>query len=146
MVNITDVRVSNAAFKASHTSLVAVFVGATSGIGLATLKLLAEVAVKPRLHILGRSKSSSSTLLADLKKINPHATINFIETEISLIKNVDIACEEIVSKENRVDILFLTPGGISLGGRNGKYYELATNTPFHAPVFTQSMSKPWKAD
>jgi hypothetical protein len=84
------------------------------------LKLLAKAAVKPGLHILGRSKSSASTLLDDLKNINPHATINFIETEISLIKNVDMACADIVSKEKRVDLLFLTPGGINLGGREGR--------------------------
>jgi NAD(P)-dependent dehydrogenase (short-subunit alcohol dehydrogenase family) len=120
MVNIKDVRVSNADFKASKPSVVAVFVGATSGIGLATVKHLAAAAVKPTIYILGRSKSSASPLLDELAKINPQATVNFIETEISLIKNIDKACEEIVSKEKKVDLLFLSPGGVSLGGRDGK--------------------------
>jgi NADP-dependent 3-hydroxy acid dehydrogenase YdfG len=119
MVNIKDVRVSNAAFKASKPSVVAVFVGATSGIGLATAKHLADASVDPTLYILGRSKLSATPLLNDLAQINPQATINFIETEISLIKNVDKACEEIVSKEKKVDLLFLSPGGVTFGGRVG---------------------------
>lgn len=119
MVNIKDVRVSNAAFKASKPSVVAVFVGATSGIGLATAKHMADASVDPTLYILGRSKISATPLLNDLAQINPQATINFIETEISLIKNVDKACEEIVSKENEVDLLFLSPGGVTFGGRVG---------------------------
>jgi NADP-dependent 3-hydroxy acid dehydrogenase YdfG len=119
MVNIKDVRVSNAAFKASKPSVVAMFVGATSGIGLATAKHLAGASVDPTLYILGRSKLSATPLLNDLAQINPQATINFIETEISLIKNVDKACEEIVSKEKKVDLLFLSPGGVTFGGRVG---------------------------
>jgi NADP-dependent 3-hydroxy acid dehydrogenase YdfG len=120
MVNITDIRISNAAFKASKPSVVAVFVGATSGIGLATAKHLTSAAVTPTLYILGRSKTSATPLLDDLARINPQAKINFIETEIGLIKNVDKACEEIVSKEKKVDTLFLSPGGVSFGGRDGK--------------------------
>lgn len=121
MVQIKDIRVSNAAFKASKVSLVAVFVGATSGIGLATLKLLAETTVTPTLYVLGRSKRAATPLLDDLAKINPQTTVNFIETEVSLIKNVDKVCEEIAAKEKKVDILFLSPGGISLGGRDGMF-------------------------
>lgn len=120
MVNIKDVRSSNAAFKASKSSVVAVFVGATSGIGLATAKSLADASVNPTLYILGRSKVSAAPLLGDLAKINPQATINFIETEISLIKNVDKACDEIGSKEKKVDLLFMSPGGVTFSGRVGK--------------------------
>jgi NADP-dependent 3-hydroxy acid dehydrogenase YdfG len=121
MVNIKDVRVSNARFKESTQSLVAVFVGATSGIGLATLKHFAQNAYKPTIYIIGRSKSSSATILSDLNAANSGAAFNFIETEISLIKNVDQACKEITSKEKKVDLLFMSPGYTSLGGRDGKF-------------------------
>jgi NADP-dependent 3-hydroxy acid dehydrogenase YdfG len=111
MVNIKNVRVSNAALKASRPSIVAVFVGATSGIGLATMKALAASS-NPTLYILGRSKASATPLLDNLAKINSNAKIHFIETEISLIKNVDKASAEIASKEKKIDLLFMTAGGI----------------------------------
>ena len=120
MVAIKDVRISNAAFKESKESsgLVAVFVGATSGIGMGTLKALAKNANAPKIYILGRSKNSAASLLIELGTLNPKATFVFIETEISLMKNVDLACEQIKSNEEKVDILFLSPGYLGFGGRN----------------------------
>jgi len=119
MVNIKDVRKSNLDFKLSgHASnTVAVFVGATSGIGMGTLMQYAKYAQGAKAYIVGRSKSAAQPLLGELKATNPEGTFEFIETEISLIKNVDLACEKIKSKEKKVDILFLSPGFLAYGGR-----------------------------
>jgi len=123
MVNIKDVRKSNLAFKLSgHASgLVAVFVGATSGVGMGTLKQFAKYATAPKVYVIGRSKTGATQLLNELKASNPEATFEFIETEISLIKNVDLACDEIKSKEKKVDILFMSPGYLSFDGRQGVF-------------------------
>jgi NADP-dependent 3-hydroxy acid dehydrogenase YdfG len=123
MVNIKDVRKSNLAFKLSgHASgLVAVFVGATSGVGMGTLKQFAKYATAPKVYVIGRSKTGATPLLNELKALNPEATFAFIETEISLIKNVDLACDEIKSKEKKVDILFMSPGYLSFDGRQGVF-------------------------
>ena len=120
MVAIKDVRISNAAFKASKESsgLVAVFVGATSGIGMGSLKALARKAHEPKVYILGRSKRAAAPLLIELGTLNPQATYVFIETEVSLMRNVDMACEQIKSNEKKVDILFMSPGYLGFGGRN----------------------------
>jgi len=123
MVTITDVRTSNATFKESKESLVALFVGATSGIGLGTLKQFAKNAYAPKIYIVGRSKSAAAPILDEIAKSNPQASVNFIETEISLIKNVDKASEEITSKEKNLDLLFMSPGYLSFDGRNGKQEE-----------------------
>jgi len=123
MVNIKDVRKSNLAFKLSgHASgLVAIFVGATSGVGMGTLKQFAKYATAPKVYVIGRSKTGATPLLNELKALNPEATFAFIETEISLIKNVDLACDEIKSKEKKVDILFMSPGYLSFDGRQGVF-------------------------
>jgi NADP-dependent 3-hydroxy acid dehydrogenase YdfG len=123
MINIKDVRASNAALKASKepSGLVAVFVGATSGIGMGTLKQFAKYANAPKAYILGRSKKAATPLLDEIKSSKPQGTFEFIETEISLIKNIDLACDHIKSKEKKVDILFLSPGCLTLEGRNGTY-------------------------
>jgi NAD(P)-dependent dehydrogenase (short-subunit alcohol dehydrogenase family) len=121
MVNIQDIRKSNLAFKLSgHASgSIAVFVGATSGIGMGTLKQYAKYAQGGKAYIVGRSKRAAEPLLNELKTSNPQGTFEFIETEISLIKNVDLACDEIKSKEKKVDILFMSVGFLSAGGRIG---------------------------
>ncbi|KAG4437156.1 hypothetical protein IFR05_007358 [Cadophora sp. M221] len=119
MVSIKDVRKSNAAFKSSEqaSGLVAVFVGATSGIGMGFLKQFAKNAKAPKIYILGRSKSAATPLLNEIKTLNPEGTYELIETEISLIRNVDKACDEIKSKENKVDLVFVSPGYLAFGGR-----------------------------
>ena len=41
----------------------------------------------------------------------------FIQVDISLIKNVDAACSEIIKKEGKINVLFLTAGYMTLKGR-----------------------------
>jgi len=118
MVKIRDVRISNSTFKESkEPGLVALFVGATSGIGQGTLEQFAKNAYAPKVYVVGRSKSAATPLLNKLELLNPQATFVFIETEISLIKNVDKVSDEIKSKEEKLDILFMSPNYLSLGGR-----------------------------
>ena len=62
---------------------------------------------------------ASLALLNELKASNPEATFEFMETEISLMKNVDHACDKIKFKEKKVDILFMSPGYLSFDGRQG---------------------------
>ena len=123
MVNIKDVRASNLTFKEApfNNGLVAVFVGATSGIGMGTLKQFVKYANSPQVYILGRSERAAKGLLEELRTTNPNGNFDFIETEISLIKNVDIVCEKIKSKEKKVDLLFMTPGVLNLDSRKGVF-------------------------
>ncbi|CZT05436.1 uncharacterized protein RCO7_08500 [Rhynchosporium graminicola] len=128
MVSIQDIRKSNATFKSSEQAfgLVAVFVGATSGIGMGSLRQFAKNAKAPKIYILGRSKSAATPLLSEIKTLNPEGIYEFIETEISLIKNVDKACDEIKSKEKKVDLVFTSPGFLAFGGRKGFYRYFST--------------------
>lgn len=121
MVSIKDVRTSNAAFKSSSQAagLVAVFVGATSGIGMGSLRQFSKNAKAPKVYILGRSKKAATPLLDEIKNLNSEGTYEFIETEVSLIRNVDKACDEIKLKEKKVDLLFVSPGYLAFGGRIG---------------------------
>lgn len=121
MVSLKDVRISNSSLKEyKQPGLVALFVGATSGIGKGTLKQFAKNAYAPIVYVVGRSSSAASPQLEELRSLNPEATFNFIESEVSLIKNVDIVSDEIKSKEKKLDILFLSPGYLSFDGRQGK--------------------------
>lgn len=54
MVALEIIRASNAQFKNLPPGLVAVFVGATSGIGESTLKQFCRQTVRPRLYFVGR--------------------------------------------------------------------------------------------
>lgn len=121
MVNLKDIRNSNRSLQSVRPGLVAVFAGATAGIGLATLQQFVKNANGPKAYIIGRSKEKGSHLIAKLKSSNPMGTYVFIEGQISLIKEVDRICEEIRKLESHVDILCMSPGYLSLGGRHGAF-------------------------
>lgn len=118
MVNIRTVRQSNAALKAGPAGLVCVCVGATSGIGASTLKELVKDLNTPTVYVIGRSRSRFSGQLTELKALNPDVVVEFVETEISLLGNVDSVCERIATKESKVDLLYMSAGFLAFGGPN----------------------------
>jgi hypothetical protein len=116
MVSLTAVQASNARIPTILPSgLVAVFVGGTNGIGEYTLKEFARLARQPRIYNIGRSQQASDRIEAECKKLNPDAQYTFIQADVSLIRSVDSVCEQIKSKENTVNILFLTVGTLVRG-------------------------------
>ena len=119
MVSVKDVRISNSSFAAKSHGMVVLFVGGTSGIGKGTLKQFAKYAKAPTVYIVGRSEISATPLLNELKTLNPEGTFIFVESEISLIKNVDTVCQQIKEKQQKLDLVFLSPGYLSFEGRKG---------------------------
>ncbi|KAJ8099563.1 hypothetical protein POJ06DRAFT_223331 [Lipomyces tetrasporus] len=117
MVNIKAVRESNSRLKSEPSGMVALFVGATSGIGKGSIMQFAKYANAPKVYIVGRSKTAATALLNELDRLNPQGTFVFIETEISLIKNADDVCDQIAAQERKLDLAFLSPGFLSGAGR-----------------------------
>lgn len=52
-----------------------------------------------------------------MKTINPSAQPTFLQADISLLKNVDSVCAEMAAKESKLNLLFMTPGYMTLKGR-----------------------------
>ncbi|KAL3456030.1 hypothetical protein BJX64DRAFT_52771 [Aspergillus heterothallicus] len=122
MVSLSTIRTSNASLRKSLPSPTALFVGGTSGIGATTLRALARHTESPTAYIIGRSEARAKPFLSELAGINSRGRFHFIEADVALVRNVDRACEEVLRREEgqgrRLNFLFMTPGGISLGGRD----------------------------
>lgn len=111
MVSYTDVKASNAKIGTClPEGLVAVFVGATNGIGEYTLKQFAKHAKKPKVYLIGRSKEAGARIQQECTKLNPAGTFIFISRDTSLIRNVDDLCHEIKASESKINLLFLSIG------------------------------------
>ncbi|KAJ5612471.1 Short-chain dehydrogenase/reductase SDR [Penicillium lagena] len=111
MVSLSEVQASNAQIATSlPPGLVAVFVGATSGIGESTLKEFARNARQPRVYFVGRSQDAGNRIKAECRQLNPEGEFIFIKADCSLIKAVDEVCREIKNKENAINLLFLSCG------------------------------------
>ncbi len=123
MVSLKSVQESNASLRSARTGQLALFVGATSGIALATLTEYARHSDRPKIYIVGRSNTKLSSIMQDLEKINPQGSYVAIMSEISLLKNVDMACEEYKRKENSLDLLVMAPGYLKLS-RQGRHLSM----------------------
>lgn len=139
MVRIETVRESNAKGKQIE-GLVTVFVGGTGGIGESTAKELFLRSSRPKAYIVGRSvfdepfhegetlniddddeirrsEKKGQKIVEELLEINPEGEVIFLQKDISLLRNVDEICEEIMKAEEKINCLFLTAGYMTLKGR-----------------------------
>lgn len=115
MVTLSQVHTSNAQISTSlPAELVAVFVGATSGIGEAALKEFVSQANKPKCYFVGRSEQDATRIIDECKSLNPDARVVFLRADTSLVKEADRLCEDIKSRENAINVLFLSAGAASL--------------------------------
>ena len=122
MVALSTVQASNSLVSSSlPPGLVAVFVGATSGIGEATLKQFAKHARKPRAYFVGRSQDAGDRIVAECKALNQAGEYVFIKADVSLIRVVEKVCETIKAKEKDLNILFLSAGLPSMD-RSGMHF------------------------
>ncbi|THY44393.1 hypothetical protein D6C98_08215 [Aureobasidium pullulans] len=114
--------------------LTAVFVGATSGIGEYTIRSLAAHYGKSTqglcLFLVGRTKTAASAILSDCRKLCPSGEFHFVQaSDLSLIRDVDVACEEIkklVGESSAskgavacIDLLVMSHADFHIGGRRG---------------------------
>lgn len=97
---------------------VAVFMGATAGIGESTLKRMVTLLDNSTFYVLGRNPTEIASKLEQLRiSASTHQNkIVFIEAQVSLIADVDAACDRIIADENKVDYLCMSPGGMPFGG------------------------------
>lgn len=111
MVSISIIQSSNSLISSTlPAGLVAVFVGATSGIGETSLKQFAKHAKQPRVYFIGRSQDAANRIAAECKVLNSGGEYMFIKADVSLVRNVDKVCTEIREKEKAINILFLSAG------------------------------------
>lgn len=121
MVSLSAVQISNSLISSTlPPGLVAVFVGATSGIGEITLKQFAKHSRSPRAYFIGRSQDAGDRIVAECRARNPAGEYIFIKADVSLIRVVDEVCKEIKAKEKALNILFLSAGLPSMD-RSGMY-------------------------
>ncbi|KAL0466309.1 hypothetical protein QR685DRAFT_557266 [Neurospora intermedia] len=116
MVSHEQIQTSNAQIVSSLPSgLVAVFVGATRGIGEATLKQFVRYAVAPRVYFVGRDRTNGERVGAELANLNPEGEYHFRSADVSLLANVDEVCREIKCKERVINLLFMSCGTTIMG-------------------------------
>lgn len=140
MVPLPLIRSTNTAV-AQAQPLIAVFVGATTGIGEFSVRALAKAhgvqGKGLRIYIIGRNAAAAEKIFKECREVCPNGQFVFVRGgDISLLKNVDAASVEILRLENerekeesgkeggmgkaRIDFLVMCQGVVYFDGRKGK--------------------------
>ncbi|KAF2427759.1 short-chain dehydrogenase/reductase [Tothia fuscella] len=118
MVAISEIRGQLHKLSEIGPNLVGVFVGGTSGIGESTAREFVRYANAPRVYLVGRSREQAEKLVEEFKDINKEAQTTFLQSDVSLLRNVDEVCKEIRGKESKVNLLVLSAGIMTMSGRD----------------------------
>ncbi len=54
--------------------------------------------LQPTVYLIGRNEEEASKIIGDLRSLNGKAKIDFIKSDISLLKNIDESCKVIQTK------------------------------------------------
>lgn len=125
MVSLQTIQQSNKRIASLPPGLVALFIGATSGIGLGALQHLAQHAPpSSRIYSVARPSAAVAheALLASLRRSRPDGTYTLITADASLVSEIDEAVAAVTEKEEhhretKLDILFLSAGFMAFEGR-----------------------------
>lgn len=98
----------------------AVFVGGTAGIGRSMVETFGErTNGNANIIIIGRNRAAAEKVLARLPKpSNPNVKREFIQCDVSRVKNVHEATQQLLSSHPKINFLVLTAGLMSTKGRN----------------------------
>ncbi|KAK2072625.1 hypothetical protein P8C59_006966 [Phyllachora maydis] len=93
---------------------VALFIGGTSGIGLATLEQYAAHTRQPTIYFTTRWPEAAAGLVARLREANPGGTYTVLAADAALVRDVDAAVDRVLQAEARLDLLHLSAGYIGI--------------------------------
>ncbi|KAK0546588.1 hypothetical protein OC845_004541 [Tilletia horrida] len=111
MVTYAQVQASNETIASQLTGpLVAVFIGATSGIGEHSVKRFAKRTKNAKIYLLGRSQAAADRIKGEIDAFGTGTQLEFLPADLSLIRNVDKICAEIQAKEKAINVLFMSQG------------------------------------
>ena len=118
MVEIEEVLASNRRIAQKlPPHMVAVFAGATSGIGHATMLALARYAHSPRIYVVCRDEEKGEAMVTLLQETNPNGEYIPVIADLSRMKEVDVACNQICNAEKAVHLLVLSQGTLDMSSK-----------------------------
>lgn len=120
MPPLASIRPSNLAAGSGLTySPVAVFVGGTSGIGAGMARAFARHRNgDAHIIIIGRNRAAAEEVIASFPKPTGKEQHEFVECDVTLMRNVRKTTSELVERLPKVNFLVLTQGMMTMKGRD----------------------------
>jgi len=117
MPSLSAVRASNRAWKPAFRPVVVV-AGGTNGIGAGIATAFAKYSPQdnnaPHIILIGRNRQGADSVIAEMKKVNSAGIYDFVQADLSLMKNVQSVVKELSTKVDGIDFLCMSPGILTL--------------------------------
>jgi NAD(P)-dependent dehydrogenase (short-subunit alcohol dehydrogenase family) len=132
MPALSLVRQTNARFQPKYTP-VAIFVGGTSGIGRGMAEVFGRYTQgKSDIVIVGRNKEAADEVFSKLpSQTSQTYKREFFRCDVTRMKNVEVATKEILNRYSKINFLILSPGFLSMKGRDETEEGLDTKLAVH---------------
>jgi short-subunit dehydrogenase len=86
------------------------------------LKAFVQNTISPRVYLVGRNENAANRIIAECKKLNDDAKVEFLKADVTELSEVDRVSKEIGSREQKVNLLVQTQGNLNLRGRDGRFF------------------------
>jgi NAD(P)-dependent dehydrogenase (short-subunit alcohol dehydrogenase family) len=122
MPALSQVQEFNASFSPTYVPT-AIFVGGTSGIGQAMAESLAQATNgNCNIILIGRNRAAAESIIASFPKptntaASPTPKHEFVECDVSLMKNVHATTTALLARLEKVNFLVLSTGILRFSGR-----------------------------
>jgi len=91
------------------------------GIGAGVATAFAKYAPKenaPHIILIGRSRQGADSVIGEMKKLNSNGKYEFVQGDLTLMKNVRAVTEEVAKKVDKINYLCMSPGVFTLKGQD----------------------------
>ncbi|KAG6810407.1 hypothetical protein H0H92_011995 [Tricholoma furcatifolium] len=134
MATLAAIKAANSAFNPAYTP-VAIIVGGTSGIGQGIAEAFAQH-TKGNAHIvlIGRNRAAAEAIIAQFPKPTESGakfTHEFVQCDVTRMKNIEAVTKDLVSRLPKINFLFMSPGIMTMKGRNETEEGIDTKLAVH---------------
>jgi short-subunit dehydrogenase len=93
-------------------------VGIGAGVAAAFAKYAPKDNNAPHIILIGRSQQGADSVIEEMKRVNAGGKYEFVQGDLTMMKNVRSISEEIASRVDKINYLCMSPGVLTFKSKD----------------------------